>query len=69
MMDVNLVLLQAQVPIPVGELMEVPRDNASTDIAQMGDTKAGDVCYNHGSGEGMLCRLVLWRRVLFQLQV
>ena len=40
MMDVNLVLLQAQVPIPLGELMEVPRDNASTDIAQMGNTKA-----------------------------
>lgn len=69
MVDVNLVLLQAQVPIPVGELMGVPRDNASTDIAQTGDTNAGYVCYNHGSEEGMICRLVLWRRVLLQFRV
>ena len=58
MMNVNLVLLQAQVPIPVGEMMEVPRDSASTDIALMGDPKAGCVCYKHGGGEGTLCRLV-----------
>lgn len=59
MMDVNLVLLQAQVPMPVGEMMEVPCNSASTDIALTGDPKAGCVCYKHGGGEDTLCRLVL----------